>query len=81
MSYSSNPHLTTYSRKLRKEMTKEERHLWYDFLKLLDIPFHRQKPLDNTLWTSTVIGQNSLLSLTAPSTLRLPALHKISNGI
>ena len=45
MSYSSNPHLTTYSRKLRKEMTKEERHLWYDFLKLLDIPFHRQKTI------------------------------------
>ena len=45
MSYSSNPHLTTYSRKLRKEMTKEERHLWYDFLKLLNISFHRQKTI------------------------------------
>ena len=45
MSYSSKPHLTAYSRKLRKEMTKEERHLWYDFLRLLNIPFHRQKTI------------------------------------
>lgn len=45
MSYSSNPRLTAYSRKLRKEMTKEERHLWYDFLKLLNISFHRQKTI------------------------------------
>ena len=45
MSYSSNPRLTAYSRKLRKEMTKEERHLWYDFLRLLNIPFHRQKTI------------------------------------
>ena len=26
-------------------MTKEERHLWYDFLKHLSIPFHRQKTI------------------------------------
>ena len=28
---------------LRKNMTKEERHLWYDFLKSLPITVHRQK--------------------------------------
>ena len=27
---------------LRKNMTKEERHLWYDFLKTYPMPFHRQ---------------------------------------
>ena len=27
---------------LRKNMTKEERHLWYDFLKSYPVPFHRQ---------------------------------------
>ncbi|MBQ6753374.1 MAG: endonuclease domain-containing protein [Clostridia bacterium] len=31
------------SQKLRKEMTKEERHLWYDFLKTLPVTIHRQK--------------------------------------
>ena len=28
-------------------MTKEEKHLWYDFLKLLSVPFYRQKPIGN----------------------------------
>ena len=27
---------------LRKNMTKEERHLWYDFLKTYPVQFHRQ---------------------------------------
>ena len=35
------------ARELRKSMTKEERHLWYDFLKNLPIQFKRQKPVGN----------------------------------
>ncbi len=31
------------SQKLRREMTRQERHLWYDFLKSYPIPFHRQR--------------------------------------
>ena len=31
-----------YSQELRKNMTKEERHLWYDFLRSYPIPIHRQ---------------------------------------
>ena len=42
-----NPKLVPNSRKLRKAMTKEERHLWYDFLKQLPVPVHRQKILGN----------------------------------
>ena len=30
---------------LRKSMTKEERHLWYDFLKNYDVQFKRQYTL------------------------------------
>ena len=30
------------SQKLRREMTKEERHLWYDFLKSYPVQFKRQ---------------------------------------
>ena len=33
------------SQSLRKEMTKEERHLWYDFLKTYPIQFKRQYPI------------------------------------
>ena len=31
------------AQKLRREMTKEERHLWYDFLKTLPVTINRQK--------------------------------------
>jgi len=31
------------ARKLRTEMTKEERHLWYDFLKTLPFTVYRQR--------------------------------------
>lgn len=31
------------SQRLRREMTKEEKHLWYDFLKYFPVTVHRQK--------------------------------------
>lgn len=31
------------AKKLRKNMTKEERHLWYDFLRDYPVKFYRQK--------------------------------------
>ena len=42
-----NSTLTEYAKKLRKEMTKEERHLWYDFLRNYPVRFLRQKIIDN----------------------------------
>jgi very-short-patch-repair endonuclease len=42
-----NPRLTGLAKNLRKKMTKEERHLWYDFLKDYPIRFLRQKIIDN----------------------------------
>ena len=35
------------SQKLRREMTREERHLWYDFLKSYPVQFKRQVPFEN----------------------------------
>ncbi len=32
---------------LRKNMTDEERHLWYDFLRQYELNFRRQKPIGN----------------------------------
>ena len=43
MNKTNNPNLTGNSKTLRKNMTKEERHLWYDFLKQLPITVNRQK--------------------------------------
>ena len=42
-----NSDLTQKAKLLRKNMTKEERHLWYDFLKDYPIRFLRQKVIDN----------------------------------
>ena len=39
----NNPKLKPFAQKLRREMTKEERHLWYDFLKGLPVTVNRQK--------------------------------------
>ena len=42
-----NVELIYYARKLRKKATKEENHLWYDFLRGYPKRFVRQKVLDN----------------------------------
>ena len=42
-----NTKLTENAKSLRKNMTKEERHLWYDFLRSYPIRFLRQKVIDN----------------------------------
>ena len=46
MDYKHNPKLTENARSLRKNMTKEERHLWYDFLRDHPVKFLRQKVID-----------------------------------
>ncbi len=40
-----NKQLVLLAKQLRKEMTKEERHLWYDFLRTHPVRFSRQKIL------------------------------------
>jgi len=37
--------LVPLAKRLRKEMTKEERHLWYDYLRAYPVRFLRQKIL------------------------------------
>ena len=37
----------SFSKELRKNMTKQEKHLWYDFLCRYPIRFQRQKAIDN----------------------------------
>ncbi|MBP3337255.1 MAG: endonuclease domain-containing protein [Clostridia bacterium] len=40
-----NRKIVPFAKKLRKNMTKEERHLWYDFLRNYPEKFTRQKVL------------------------------------
>lgn len=42
-----NPDLTHNAKNLRKDMTKEERLLWYEFLREYPVRFLRQKVIDN----------------------------------
>ena len=45
MDYKHNKALVTNAKNLRKNMPKEERHLWYDFLRPYPVRFLRQKIL------------------------------------
>lgn len=47
MNRKHNTELTTKAKQLRKNMTHEERHLWYHFLRSYPIRFLRQKVIDN----------------------------------
>ncbi len=61
MSKNNNPKLTKYAQALRKNMTAEERKLWYQCLKNSPKRFHRQKVIGNYIvdfycaYTKTVI--------------------------
>jgi len=45
--YLYNEKLVFNAKKLRKNMTDEEKHLWYDFLKKLPVTVNRQKNIGN----------------------------------
>ena len=47
MDYKQNKKLVPMARVLRKRMTKEERRLWFEFLRLYDVRFRRQKVIGN----------------------------------
>ena len=47
MNKTNNAKLTGNAKALRRNMTKEERHLWYDFFKALPMTVNRQKVIGN----------------------------------
>ena len=42
-----NESLKPHAQRLRREMTRQERHLWYDFLRSYSVSFRRQKSFSN----------------------------------
>jgi very-short-patch-repair endonuclease len=42
-----NKELTPLAKALRKEMTRQERHLWYDFLRYYPVKVYKQKVIGN----------------------------------
>ena len=63
-----NKQLVPLARQLRKNMTKEERHLWYDFLRSYSVRFSRQKVLGKYI---------ADFYSTDPSTMRMGTSKKI----
>ncbi|MBQ6335652.1 MAG: endonuclease domain-containing protein [Ruminococcus sp.] len=47
MNKTNNTRLTGFSQHLRRNMTKEEKRLWYDFLRKLNLTVNRQKVIGN----------------------------------
>ena len=58
-----NPSLKPYAQKLRREMTKEEKHLWYDFLKTLPFSVKRQKVFGNYIVDFYIPQSNLVIEL------------------
>ena len=61
--YPYNKELTQYAKELRKNMTPEEKHLWYDFLKLLPMTVKRQYVVGNYILDFFIPSVNIAIEL------------------
>ena len=61
--YPYNEELTQYAKELRKNMTPEEKHLWYDFLKLLPMTVKRQYVVGNYILDFFIPSVNIAIEL------------------
>ena len=62
--------LTDFSQNLRKNMTKEEKHLWYDYLKRLPITVNRQKVIGEYIVDFYISKQELWLNSTVHSIIQ-----------
>ena len=63
MAITNNPKLTPYARSLRKNMTKEEKKLWYQFLRNIQPRFHRQFVIDGYIVDFYCAAANLIIEL------------------
>ena len=68
----SGKNLTELARALRKNMTRHERHLWYDFLKPLSIMVHRQKIINPYIVDFYIAEKNLVIELDGSQHYDLP---------
>ena len=66
MSYKYNKKLVSNAQALRRDMTPEERHLWYDFLKRLPITVNRQKNIGDYIVDFYIAGKRVVIELDGP---------------
>ena len=58
-----NKNLVSNARALRKNMTDEEKHLWYDFLKKLPVTVNRQKNIGNYIVDFYISSANIVIEI------------------
>ena len=63
MKYNYNKNLVHNAQLLRKGMTPEEKHLWYDFLKKLPITVNRQKNIGNYIVDFYIASKNIVIEI------------------
>ena len=63
MKYNYNKNYVPLARQLRKEMTLEEKHLWYDFLKKLPCTVNRQKNIGNFIVDFYIASKNIVIEI------------------
>ena len=63
MIYKYNKSLVSSAKALRRNMTKEEKHLWYDFLKKLPITVNRQKNIGNYIVDFFIASKRIVIEL------------------
>lgn len=68
----ANPKLTAFAKDLRKNMTRQERHLWYDFLKTLPMTVHRQKAIGPYIVDFYIAGKKLVIELDGSQHYSIP---------
>ena len=63
MIYNYNKKLIATAQALRKRMTPEEKHLWYDFLKRLPVAVNRQKNIGNYVVDFYIASARTVIEL------------------
>lgn len=66
MNKNNNSTLTGSAKLLRKNMTKEKRHLWYDFLKSLSVTVNRQKVIGEYIVDFYIASFKIAIEIDAP---------------
>ena len=67
-----NKNLSELARTLRKNMTRHERHLWYDFLKGLPVMVHRQKVIGSYIVDFYIAEKKLVIELDGSQHYELP---------
>lgn len=74
-----NKDLVKYARELRKNITDEEKELWYKFLKRLPVTVNRQKNIGNFIVDFYISSKNAVIEIDGAQH-RMPQ-NKISDEI